>query len=58
MTDRVLTSHAGLAGIIVAAWYGIGVALVIYLSARHPASVRDTATVLEDVTIAPAPQRT
>lgn len=52
-----LSYPLGLAGIIVAAWYGIGVALVVYLSVRHAASVRDTATVLEDVTIASAPGR-
>jgi 3-deoxy-D-arabino-heptulosonate 7-phosphate (DAHP) synthase class II/amino acid transporter len=42
-----LSYPLNLAGIIVAVWYGIGAALVIYLSVRRPASVHDTAAVFE-----------
>ncbi len=34
-----------LAGIVIIAWYGIGVVLVIYFSVRHPDRIRDTAKV-------------
>lgn len=40
-----LTYPLSLAGIIIGAWYGIGVVLLIYFSVRHPERIRDTAKV-------------
>ena len=40
-----LTYPLNLAGIVIAVWYVIGVALVIYFTIRHPERIRDTAKV-------------
>jgi amino acid transporter len=40
-----LTYPLDLAGIVIAAWYVIGVVLVIYFSIRHPDRIRDTGKV-------------
>src|SRR6266536_977352 len=40
-----LTYPLNLAGIVIAVWYAIGVALVIYFTIRHPERIRDTAKV-------------
>jgi len=40
-----LTYPLNLAGVVIAVWYAIGVALVIYFTIRHPERIRDTAKV-------------
>jgi amino acid transporter len=40
-----LSYPLNLAGIVIAVWYVIGVALVIYFTIRHPERIRDTAKV-------------
>jgi amino acid transporter len=40
-----LTYPLNLAGIVIGAWYVIGVVLVIYFTVRHPERIRDTAKV-------------
>jgi amino acid transporter len=37
-----LTYPLDLAGIVIAAWYALGIVLVIYFSIRHPDRIRDT----------------
>ena len=49
-----LTYPLDLAGIVIAAWYAIGVILMIYFSIRHPERIRDTRKVFIE-TEAPAP---
>ena len=37
-----LTYPLDLAGIVIAAWYALGIVLLIYFSIRHPDRIRDT----------------
>jgi hypothetical protein len=43
-----LTYPLSLAGIVIGAWYGLGVVLVIYFALRHPQRIADTARVFLD----------
>ncbi len=43
-----LSYPLNIAGIVIAAWYVIGVVLVIYFTVRHPERIRDTAKVFVD----------
>jgi amino acid transporter len=43
-----LTYPLSIAGIVIAAWYAIGVVLMIYFTVRHPERIRDTARVFID----------
>jgi amino acid transporter len=43
-----LTYPLSLAGIIIGAWYGLGIVLMIYFALRHPRRIADTARVFLD----------
>lgn len=43
------------AGIVIGAWYGLGVIMLIYFSVRHPERIRDTAKVFVETEQAAAP---
>lgn len=49
-----LSYPLNLAGIVIAAWYAIGVVLVIYFSLRHPQRIRDTRKVFIEEAPQPA----
>jgi amino acid transporter len=43
-----LTYPLSLAGIVIGAWYAIGIVLIVYFTVRHPERIKDTAKVFID----------